>query len=171
MTRTVLFGTASSLIVAAIVLVFGTMYVNYSCKFQTQRSSKEHCRFCICNAQHYRHYCSTCGHIASTGMVSRSGGINIAHHSCMILIPIYVILLIFPGKVGLSVDYAVHVCIAYVNQVQASYQQTDRLVLTRGAVAEIGASIVGGAVTTATAVLMLFFCHITFFAKVLERHM
>jgi len=72
----------------------------------------------------------------------------------------------FTIVVGLSVDYAVHLGIAYMNQIKKhGAESAPRIMLVKATAAEIGSAILGGAITTTTSVLMLFFCQITFFAK------
>eukprot|EP01123_Difflugia_compressa_P013617 TRINITY_DN640_c1_g1_i1.p1 TRINITY_DN640_c1_g1~~TRINITY_DN640_c1_g1_i1.p1 ORF type:complete len:380 (-),score=48.66 TRINITY_DN640_c1_g1_i1:47-1186(-) len=71
----------------------------------------------------------------------------------------------FTIVVGFSIDYSVHLGIAYMNQLKHSLGKPHRITLVKGTVAEIGSTILGGAITTATSVLPLFFCQITFFTK------
>lgn len=69
--------------------------------------------------------------------------------------------------VGLSVDYTVHIGVAYIHFSRNSYLAgRTRREIVQHAMAEIGTSVFGGAVTTASSVLALFFCTITFFKTV-----
>mmetsp|Transcript_17976 Transcript_17976/g.20409 ORF Transcript_17976/g.20409 Transcript_17976/m.20409 type:complete len:952 (+) Transcript_17976:4057-6912(+) len=62
--------------------------------------------------------------------------------------------------IGFSVDYVVHLCHAYIES-----HNTDRFGRTRDALAKMGFSILGGAVTTFGDGCVLFFCTIIFFFK------
>jgi hypothetical protein len=73
----------------------------------------------------------------------------------------------FTIVVGLSVDYTVHIGVSYIHYSRHWFlADRDRREIVQYAMAEIGASVVGGAVTTACSVLSLFFCTITFFRTV-----
>eukprot|EP01122_Echinamoeba_exundans_P017937 TRINITY_DN987_c1_g1_i2.p1 TRINITY_DN987_c1_g1~~TRINITY_DN987_c1_g1_i2.p1 ORF type:complete len:785 (-),score=130.02 TRINITY_DN987_c1_g1_i2:1098-3452(-) len=70
----------------------------------------------------------------------------------------------FTIVVGLSVDYSVHIGVSYIHFSRHWFlADRDRREIVQYAMAEIGTSVVGGAVTTACSVLSLFFCTITFF--------
>eukprot|EP00357_Protocruzia_adherens_P001729 CAMPEP_0115016268 /NCGR_PEP_ID=MMETSP0216-20121206/27324_1 /TAXON_ID=223996 /ORGANISM="Protocruzia adherens, Strain Boccale" /LENGTH=978 /DNA_ID=CAMNT_0002386669 /DNA_START=407 /DNA_END=3343 /DNA_ORIENTATION=- len=62
--------------------------------------------------------------------------------------------------IGFSVDYVVHLCHAYMES-----HRGDRVNRTRDALAKMGFSIIGGAVTTFGDGCMLFFCTFLFFLK------
>jgi len=62
--------------------------------------------------------------------------------------------------IGFSVDYVVHLCHAFIDS-----HSRDKVNRTRDALAKMGFSILGGAVTTFGDGCMLFFCTIIFFYK------
>mmetsp|Transcript_26054 Transcript_26054/g.29829 ORF Transcript_26054/g.29829 Transcript_26054/m.29829 type:complete len:983 (+) Transcript_26054:77-3025(+) len=62
--------------------------------------------------------------------------------------------------IGFSVDYVVHLCHAYMEG-----HKGDRTNRTRDALAKMGFSIIGGAITTFGDGCMLFFCTYLFFLK------
>jgi len=153
--RTALFGTGSSLVVAAIVLVVATMNIVLSLYAITSIIIILTILMC---------YLYLIG--ATFGLIE-----SVA----------------FTIVVGLSVDYTVHLGIAYMNKLakindrqsldkkleikqdkgedMTSSGDDPRIILVKATAAEIGSAILGGAITTTTSVLMLFFCQITFFAK------
>eukprot|EP01125_Pyxidicula_operculata_P012897 TRINITY_DN424_c1_g2_i1.p1 TRINITY_DN424_c1_g2~~TRINITY_DN424_c1_g2_i1.p1 ORF type:complete len:159 (+),score=23.34 TRINITY_DN424_c1_g2_i1:277-753(+) len=76
----------------------------------------------------------------------------------------------FTIVVGLSVDYSVHLVISYLNKLYKYGDNNDvytpsRFDLVKMSVAEIGSSIISGALTTSSSVIALLFCQISFFFK------
>jgi preprotein translocase subunit SecF len=67
--------------------------------------------------------------------------------------------------VGVSIGFSVHISMAYLTYARhAMLKDKPRVSIVQYTMAEMGSPLISGAVTTATAVLMLFFCKITLFS-------
>lgn len=67
--------------------------------------------------------------------------------------------------VGVSIGYTVHLGMAYLTYARhAMLKDKPRVAIVQYAMAEMGSPLISGAVTTATSVIMLFFCKITLFS-------
>lgn len=67
--------------------------------------------------------------------------------------------------VGISIGFTVHISMAYLMYARHSMlKDKPRVAIVQYAMAELGSPLIGGAITTATSVIMLFFCKITLFS-------
>ena len=67
--------------------------------------------------------------------------------------------------VGVSIGFTVHISMAYLMYARHSMlKDKPRVAIVQYTMAELGSPLIGGAITTATSVLMLFFCRITLFS-------
>lgn len=67
--------------------------------------------------------------------------------------------------VGVSIGFTVHLVMAYLTYARhAMLKDKPRVAIVQYAMAEMGSPLISGAITTATSVIMLFFCKITLFS-------